>query len=363
MKKVCIVPFTAWEIPLIPLLKKSYAISALVTPMGIGVEGEDISSLHNLHPTGLKFTNDVETGIMEADLVLISQIPGELQTLRDYAMRALCFAVKQRKDVHCFLELTDDEKLMINSERRKSECNISFYPRVKKAQSMQDFNFWLEKFDVPVFYVCEEVPDCDGYEVFLSLAEEFSRNGKTVLAISEETYNDFLGYDCFDFSADLQVKKQIFRFNSFVYERYRKIHPDVIFIKLPFPLMRFDEDNLFDCGATAYIAAQAVPGDGCIYCTHADVNGGMYWTLFSERIQAKLGYPLLCVHISNRAIDNAGDTKLSSLRLPEEHIMLKIEELFSDSDFCFFHLLADKDLDSFYHKINDDFFKLPYGVI
>lgn len=41
MKKICIVPFTKNEYSLIEFLPPEYVITSLITPMGIGIEGQD----------------------------------------------------------------------------------------------------------------------------------------------------------------------------------------------------------------------------------------------------------------------------------------------------------------------------------
>lgn len=47
MKKICIVPFTKNEYSLIEFLPPEYVITSLITPMGIGIEGQDISVMRN----------------------------------------------------------------------------------------------------------------------------------------------------------------------------------------------------------------------------------------------------------------------------------------------------------------------------
>ena len=44
MKKICIVPFTKNEYSLIEFLPPEYVITSLITPMGIGIEGQDMIS-------------------------------------------------------------------------------------------------------------------------------------------------------------------------------------------------------------------------------------------------------------------------------------------------------------------------------
>ena len=74
MKKLCIVPFTIWEFPLLNYLKSVYSIYALISPKGIGLEGQDISILRNDYPTGYKFMNEVEDGIHNSEVIIIPKV-------------------------------------------------------------------------------------------------------------------------------------------------------------------------------------------------------------------------------------------------------------------------------------------------
>ena len=363
MKKLCVVPFTRRELPLLPSLKKQFQISSIVTPQGIGFEGEDVSSLKNLDPTGFAFTNDLDRGIDSSDTVLIAHVPSKYLSLRKYALQALNVAVHHGKDIYCFLELSEEEKRAIEGACEQSKSSITYF----SSPDVDDKNVYefqrLHKFTVPVIYVCEEVPDCDGYDSFLAVAEKLSAEGKTVLAISEDSYNSFLGYECMKFGAQAEIGNQVFRLNTMIYNLCQEKHPDIILILLPQPLMKYDDESLFDCGGIAFILSQAVPGDGCIYCTHAEVNGGIYWETFNNGILSKFGYPIICVNVSNRIIDNAGDIHLSSLRIPEKETVALVNSIESPSGIPFFHLQNANDLHALYQKILDEYMDLPYGVI
>lgn len=362
MKKLCVVPFTRRELPMLPGLRKGYQISDLVAPKGIAFEGEDVGALKNMNPMGQTITDDLDVAVGSTDVVFVSYVPSRYQSLRKYALHALFMAANSRKEIHCFLELTNDEKEAVNMACEKSQTSIAYYTFAVCDDKIYDLTR-LHKFDVPVIYVSEEVPDCDGYEIFLMLAEKLSIEGKNVLAISEDVYNTFLGYECMKFGGNTEVGNQIFRLNILTYELYQAKHPDIILIKLPHPLMKYDDESLFDCGGTAYILSQAIPGDGCIYCTHAEVSGGTYWETFNEGVIAKFGYPIICVNVSNRIIDNAGDIHLSSLRIPENKVISRVKDMRAINDIPFLHLYNENDMQELYQKLLNEYLELPYGVI
>lgn len=74
MKKICIVPFTKNEYSLIEFLPPEYVITSLITPMGIGIEGQDISVMRNSSDIGYQFTNSITNGINNADTIIVANI-------------------------------------------------------------------------------------------------------------------------------------------------------------------------------------------------------------------------------------------------------------------------------------------------
>lgn len=55
MNKLCIIPFTREEFPLLSSAKKKYSITSLVTPPGFGVADQDVSVIRNCSPVGYFF--------------------------------------------------------------------------------------------------------------------------------------------------------------------------------------------------------------------------------------------------------------------------------------------------------------------
>ena len=108
MEKVCIVPFTKKEFALAEHLKKKYKLF-LVTLEGIGVEGQDVSILRNMQPTGLVFSNTLNL-LKNSDKVIITDIPDEDHELREFALHAIEVALSEKKKIISFLDISLGEK-------------------------------------------------------------------------------------------------------------------------------------------------------------------------------------------------------------------------------------------------------------
>jgi len=363
VKKLCIVPFTAQEMPLLDFLKKQYIIESVISPKGIGFEGEDISILTNCQKVGISFTNEVNHSIECCDTVVVTAVNSEMKSLRAYALAALKCAITNSKEVYCFLDLENSEKEEMKHLCKSYGAKLIIYSDDEFEVIENDGDFSLQKFDAPVIYICEEVPDCDGYSVFLKLAQKFKDKGKKVLAISSDRYNKLLGHTYLDFNVKSSITSQLNRVNSIVHDLEQTNHPDIILIKLPYPLMRYNDEFVFDCGVSAYLIAQAVPGDGCIYCSQAEPFTEDVWKTYSQTVLARFGYPLLAVHVSNRFIDGTGNEPFGLVRIPLLEILKRLKDMKDNTTLPFFNLFFDEQLEELAKYIISEFLDLPYGVI
>ena len=362
MKKLCIVPFTKNEYPLIPLLQKKYIIHSLVTPMGIGIEGNDISIMHMDNLTGHTFSNSIVKGISQADLVLITNIPNDNPGLYAIALRALEIAISDGKEIRCYLEIPM-EKLNLYKE----ECSTNHVCcEFKVPHEMQLFPFKpiCDSITPPVIYLCETVPDCGGYGLFLNLIQKFQQDKKVVLAVSEDCYNDIIGQVTYPFWAqNLKPSDLVYRINNFISRMSEEKHPDVVLIRLPLPMIKYDDNNPFDFGITSFIVSQAVHGDGCICCAPSQTPAIGFWDNLSDNYLSKFGYPILGVCLDNLRVDRTDIEGVSTYRVGWNEISDELQILNQNNQLSFFHL-QDTDLfEQFYQSLKKELFEFDFGVI
>lgn len=363
-EKMCIVPFTKAEYSLIPLLEKRYEISALIAPLGIGVEGQDIAVLQNREKTNYRFSNMLEKGISESDIVIVSDIPKDNKSLYAFMTRALRYAAENGKVINCFSTLSSEVIASIDEACRISGGHLNLFSKTETPAEYSEY-MSLFSFPIPVLYVAEMIPGCDGYSVFLSLANEFQKDGKKVLAISDDIYNCLLGYEAISWDCDIPLEKKCLAINNMVRDLYQKKKPDVILIRLPFPMYKFDNKKVFDFGLSAYCITAAIPGDGCIMCSLFGFSQFQFWQDLNSGISSKFGFPIEAIHYSNKILDTSLIAEETLVCIPISEVAIALEDVRKQNDFSIpiYDLLNHIDMNAFYNHFKAENFDMKYGVI
>ncbi len=363
-KTICIVPFTKKEYALADNLSRTYSSMSFVSPKGVGMMGEDISIMKNTYKTGYRFTNLISDGVVHSDAVLITDIKKEQKSLYAFALRALRESIAAGKEIICFLELDDNELNLYQGQCREKDIAYYFYRNPSQddyAESDEEEEF--RSFHIPVIYISEMIPDCEGYDVFLKLVNQLQSDGKRVLAISQDAYNILVEQVHMTFWSKTDSRKMVYRINHAVYDLIRSKRPDILVIRLPEPMMKYDDENTYDFGLTAFLLAQAIPGDGCIFCTYAGTPPVDFWSSLNRSVMYKFGYPIYGVHVSNQIIDTTEDRWISAFYIPVSEVEQELNIFNQHNDFGFYHLLKQEEFDRLYETLNNELFEIPYGVV
>ncbi len=362
-KRVCIVPFTKKEWALVHCLPQSYSIGALVSPKGIGMTGEDISVIKNIGDTGYRFMNSLEDGFQNSEVVVISEISKKDDSLYSFALHALEAAITAKKEIICFLQLESDEMERYEIKCIRNGVLCRFVRKTTLAYCQPSTGDSFHKFHVPVVYVGESIHDCESYDVFLKLAARLRATGKRVLAISQDLYNIFMGFHQVQFWSEMEPAKLVYALNDHIYQLVSNELPEIILIRFPEPMIKYDDDTPFDFGMTAFMISQAVPGDACICCTYSGTPTTGFWDNINENFKSKFGYPIIGVHLSNQIIDATEEVGISTIHIPIPRIKVELKELNDNNCLPFYHLESNEDFNEFFDIIENEFFDVPYGVI
>lgn len=372
MKKLLgIVPFRKANYPLITCAPPDYEIRALIAPHGVGIDGKDLCILRNREQTGFYGISNLSKGYNSCDAVMISDV-GNLSksgddfgsvyhatTIRDYTINALDEAIKYKKDILCFASMDHDDQEKYLHICKSEGLQFQYYDRIPIDTGMPTK---FRQIRVPVVFVGETSHDCDGYEVFLKLLQSLNADNKEVLALSEDKYNALYNQHSVTFWSFNDPMQNVLNINNYVAELADKTKPDIILIKLPEPMTKFDNDITFDFGMTAFLLSQALHVDYMIYCSLYSLLNPQLMSNLSDNFAAKFGYPISAIHVSNQIADFSEDNK-DTMQTSFIDQTGNIEEIRNETGVPFYNLSNSEDYNQFYKTLYDELFEIPYGVI
>jgi len=300
---------------------------------------------------------------MESDVVLISAVQKRQEELYLFALETLEQAIERKKEILCFLELEEPKIQFYRNKCEQYGIKYYFYEKVSKEKSMVDCECQIHKFEVPVFYIAELIPDCDRYEVFLNLVFKLQERQLRVLAISEEVYNVIWNLKVIKFWNRESPEKLIRTINEQVYQFYKEVLPDIILIDLPLPILKYDDKDTFDFGITNYAVSQAVPGDAAVLCTYTGTPFWGFWDSVNNNTICKLGYSMAAIHISNKKIDYTTTDHLSLYQCSQESVHQEIQILNKNNNLRFYNLLQDTDCKELCNYMLQEYLDFRFGVI
>ena len=362
-RKLTICPFTKREYALINYLSDSFSIQHVLSPKGIGIEHDDIAYLRFVPNTGITFCNSIESGVKDSDVVLISDIDVTQDKLYGFAKEAMRYAAMEKKDIISFLSIDKKEQMEIRELCAKHGTTYNSYESHLMAHSNLSSIGRLEKFDVPILYIAELFPGCESYDLFLSICCYLRRQGYNILGISEDIYNSLFNLSYFKFNSDLNPAELIFRINNAIHKMEKALHPDLIVIRFPHPVMKYNEETPFDCGASAYIISQAAPGDAGIITVPSGFSSPQFWDQFTESYHTKFGYPIIGVQVSNQICDSVAGLPATLIHISLDGVIKQNHLMNQRFQVPFFNIYEDDLKKSLFDKIISEYIQMPYGVI
>jgi len=369
-KRLGIIPFLKNNYPLIMYPPPDVKINSVIAPQGAGIEGNDISILRNRENTGINGLSNIEEGYNNCDVILITDVgllkncENEFKYLsvnkvRDYAKNALDNAITHNKDIICFSSLDkSDQKKYLDLCKSKG-IKFEYYEQ-KAIES--DTPQKLKQINIPIVLIAETIYDNDGYEIFLKLIQSFNLDNKKVLAISEDKYNVLYKQYSVTFWNNTDPELNVIGINNYVARLADEIKPDVILIKLPKPMTKFDDEITFDFGMTAFLLSQALKVDYMIYCSLYSLVDPQLMSSLNENFISKYGYPISAIHVANQITDTQEDLKeiMQTSFIDHKNNMKAIRE---STNMPFYNLNNTEDYNEFYKKLKDELFDFSYGVI
>lgn len=369
-KKVCIFPYTNEEISLVVNCPEEYEIVAVVST-GTEAEESDISIFANRDKIGIKLSNDLESGIRDCDILLISDSSDKRKEMVNSQMEnpllpilyeAIEMAIYSGKEVFCFsqLDVENQKKYTEMAEKR----GVSFRYFQQETLCVNNITEFV-KINAPIIFIGEMVSNCDGYEIFTKLINEFKKDNIKVMAISEEKYNILYGQHSTHLMDRLKPDEMVLAINSYVVNLEKEIRPDIILVKMPQPMTSYNDVVSFDFGVSAYIISRALHADYLIYCGLFEYCTVDFVSSIAESFSYKFGIPTSIFHFSNQIEDVTDQIKerIASIHMPLLEVVKKIKEIQPMFDCSIYNLLNSENFEEFYSELKEEIFDNEYGVV
>lgn len=368
---VCATPFSIEDIPVITNLTNflpSYVMDSVVSPVGLGLDNKDIGVIENRSNLGYIVTSNLKDSIKSCNVVLILS-KNMYSPLYDYAIKAIEEAINQRKDIICLLRLNRDTIDHYNVICQNKNINFRYIsqehlPHILYKDTLKP----LYNTYAPVIFVGELTEGIQGYEVFCNLIRMFRSKGIKVSAVGPDTANTLFGLHTIDFSnIKGELSDHIYRINKYIRKIEQKENPGIIIIKLPKPMIKFNEDVRYDFGASAYLISQAISTSYFIVCSPYGFFSNEFWSSMSENFQAKFGYRIDAIHISNKVIDNSNEMdkdKLDFIHIHDFKAKVNIEKVSNKTtNFLLGNLNDSYYIEKIFSDINCSLLNAPYELI
>ena len=361
MNKICIVPFTCDEWPIALTLNGRYSVVSVVSPNGIGLGGNDIGILKNREMIGIRAGTELKRELEKCDTVLISKCKG---ILRKIAIEALDMAIDNKKNIICFLDLTEQEEHKYLSVCKKLNVELTLYG-TKDISNIDISDYKLKKINIPVIYVGEIVEKTDSDEIFFNILNFYQSHGYKVLGLTNNIYSHLYGQIPISFLGNGDFVQEIFRLNCYINSLIEEMKPDIIVLRLPKPMLQFSNYIHYDFGISAYMISQAISPDELILCTPIGMMQSDLYETLQDSFYSKFGVGIRGVHIGNQIVDNSYENVDGEFELSYDSIdhSIAFAKKLHKNGYQVYNLTVKKYLYQLLEDINSEILNLSYGVI
>lgn len=336
MHKLAIYPFSPVSIPLcefFSVFRPEYKVTDLVSPVGLGLAEHDAGHATNRSNLGITVHGDINKAIDECDALLVPF--GDLKNdpaFRD-AFAVMNNATRQRKTVFCAPRLTRSQYQKLHLTESSFHYGFQEKPYRTQYSTTSRYNP-----SVPVVFVHNLTVEADSFEVTLSLAQRFRRDGFHVSVIGARPEYNFLGMNGSSLLLDFfygnqrihSVSQGIQAFHHYLRTVEISQKPDVILINIPGAAVSTQQLYYSESGVYLYLMTQIVRPDYAIVCMPYTEFTGDEFQVISKELHAKFGCGIDLVHLSNKFVhtEQAHHTgKEQTLYLPEQEVAKKAKEL------------------------------------
>lgn len=363
MKKISIYPFTDSSLPLIeylPIFLPDCEIVAVVSPLGLGLDGFDAAISANRTPIGITVQSDIQNAIDMSDIILVPHGSSEdpvFQKVTEVIERTL----RAGKDVWCGMSLTTKQLKELKSLCKNSTSKFCY--GLDESFDWKHDTFYGEYTpSVPVVLVHNLTAEADSFEVTLSLAERFQKDGYQISVIGGRPEYNFFGMHgaslfLNSFYGDEKLSEIPLLLRLYVqYFRHieAKEHPDVILVNYPGAAMGVKGVYQNESGVLTYLLTQAIRPDYAVVCMLYHEATVSEIRILDKELESRFNIGMDCIHTSNKVLHAEQSKQRNSLQtfyLPMERALEQSSKL--RKEFPAFCALQASQKDEMYRWILD----------
>lgn len=334
-RKAIIFPYNKECAPIIRNreLLVNHEIIACISPVGYGIQGEDVAFAYGGENTGIIVTGD---GVNELDFddLLICESSSDFETV---IMPQVKIAIERGKNIIFIYDIDKVYRKEVEYICAKNyvKCTV-ITNRIMDISKVEEHE--IIRISVPVVFVASVIENTNKFDVQLGLRNFLLKEGYKVSQIGTKEYCELFGFHAvpkFMFTNQFSENEKIVLFNRVCKSIELQEKPDIFVIGVPGATMVFNEAITNNFGITAFEMANAVRSDTAIMCVPYEGYDAGFLKMIQTSSKYKLDMQVDCFNMSNKHFDAArskDEKKLSFITISTEMVDSRIKDLNGESE-------------------------------
>lgn len=313
MRNTMIYPFSDKSVPLVLYFSKfqpEYEITTLVSPPGLGLAGHSpFYAVNRDGDSSLVVQSDVETAMQQCDALIVPFGDHKNDPVFCDALDVVRCAAEMGKEIFCCLKLTNLQRKEFKDICRMHDADWhdAF---LEPTDVFKHVSFGDYQFGVPIVFVHNLGIDADSFEVTLSLAHRFIRDGYKVSVIGPNPEYNVIGFHGSSLLLSMiygnvflrNIPRFIKILEFYVHMIEVKENPDIILFHCPGATMPMKGLMRNDSGVYMYLISRAIRPDFSLVCMPYNSASTETINAIHSELTYQFGYGIDALHISNRTL-------------------------------------------------------------
>lgn len=281
-----------------------YSSIELIPPIGFGIEGQDISVIDNRMQIGVTLAKDFRCAIQRIDILFIPEIELNLKAKLKIIDQLVHVTESSMKEIVCLMNLNWEADSMLNSFCNELGIKLVSLGKndCEEHESMDYHRLYRPR--AAVIYIGEMVKGLNADEVVLILSNALINRGIRNVIIGTDSIYEYIpnAIRAEYLASEYKVseKERITLLNKDIKKLEKQNKPDIIIVRVPGIVLRFNEFMYSNLGITTYILSQMLQPDYFVLCCPFGEFNTAFYELLSQDFMNRYGMSIDFVHMSNR---------------------------------------------------------------